>query len=196
MDSATLATVEKTSWFAAHWRKLVWLLILLLLAAVVAGLWPQNVAMGETGTQADGAQVQGLIAVVDSLNPGQPYGPFEFSEKGLNAYLDYYKMEKMRTDYIRVSIREGHFAVRLIRTVTRIGNMPVRMSYDVDCWPEGAAVQVGQVKCGRLAMFGPFRGMALRKVKDSLAAEKEWGAVKYIMDIKAAPGKISLVLKK
>ena len=104
----------------------------------------------------------------------------------------------MEVDSFSVRIMDEYFAVRMVRTLKKIGVGPVvftpQVSYDLACMPVEGGIKVARARMGHLPLAGPAKNVVVRKVYEAVSSRKEWNAVKHVVETKAVDGKLSLVM--
>mgnify|MGYP001069542402 CR=1 FL=1 len=93
-----------------------------------------------------------------------------------------------------------YFIVRVIRVIgpLTIGKYKLtpKISYDLICVPVSGRLAIAKASIGHLPLWGGTKKLAVNAIYKIVSREKEWAIFKYLTEIKAEQGKVSIVIKK
>lgn len=188
-------------------RLLPWVVIVaVVLVFAIAGLalWPVTGSIGKEGDRKGGAYMARQLNVLNTLKENRSL-KVSFTEENINGYLTFFKAEKLKVNSVSMSITNGCFSVRAVRTLgawkvfkykDKSFNLTPTISIDLTCAVAGGKLSVSSASMGHLPLLGPARSPAVNAFQSAFAAEKDWACFKDASEIEAANGKLSFVIKK
>lgn len=199
ISSDDLAGSEAGNWFVENSKYFMVAAFVVVLILLGLALWPNKVTMGDAGSRVGGLRVERQISAIKRVRKGMTVGPFSFSEKDVNGFLESRK-NKWKVDSASVNFDEGSFSMRVVKTLVTIPAGPVtvspRITYEITCSAVGGSVGVRSAKVGHLSVGGPLKRIPLQKIYKMVSNESEWDDLAGIEEITINDGKISVVVKK
>lgn len=194
ITSQTVLSSSGSNPLARHWGKLVALFIVVLLGVGSLAFFPRIEPIGTKGSSGDASRIAGPLRQLKTLRPGRTLGA-EFSEKGINAYLDR-MVRRLGVESLSVLVGDSHFGVRLVKALEPISmgslKFTPRFSFDYVFVPVGPVVRARRASMGRLMLIGPLKHIAVRTLGLLLADQDDWAAFEHVSEIKAEDGKIRI----
>jgi uncharacterized membrane protein YvbJ len=118
-SSQEMAVKVKVSWFSQHGKKVIYLIVLIILAPVLLAFWPRTGRIGKLSTSGGEKKVESGAKAVAAVKKGQVVTA-AFLEEDLNAYF-----QKQNTNaasrQISMSSTQGFFNVRMVNTLFQSG---------------------------------------------------------------------------
>jgi hypothetical protein len=199
MTSDDVAAQQRVGLFAQHWKKLLYIPVVLVVVLVALALWPHAPTIGEKGTPVGGRRAKVQLETLKELAPGRSM-TVTLSERDINGYIEYCCADSIQADALTIAVREGYFGVRMTRAMKarQIGSFRIvpRFTYDVLFVPVGGTVVARKASLGHLPLWGPFRGMAVKTIYGVVSSQNEWANLRHATKIEVGGGKIAIHARK
>lgn len=200
-SSQEMSQKSEGSWISENWRKIVYLIVLLLLVPVVMVFWPKSGIVGKPPSNGGEKKVEYSVKAVAAVKKGQLVNA-AFAEEDLNAYLQVVKAGPWKVESFSVAAMQGFFKVRMVQSLIdsgkKVGNVPVaiKLSYEVVCVPTtGGNVTVPQAAIGHLPMPGFLRTKVADAIRKKVTSDPDWAPFNSIADIKAENGRFLVTIR-
>jgi hypothetical protein len=195
MTSDTLADRQRESFLLTHYKKMLLVLAILVLATIGLALWPSTAVLGEEGTSLGSSKVKQHMGLLLNLAPGQVV-KLTVNEKDINGYLKHTKLRKSRYESCSTRLVSRGMSARLVRPLADVPlgkfKLKLKISFDLRCVPAAGQVVVTGASVGHLPLWGPTKTLALTEYRKLFASGKEQGLLKVLTDIRIEDGQAEL----
>lgn len=195
MTSDSLVDRQRESFFLAHYKKFLIVLVIFVLALVGLALWPNTAVLGEEGTSLGSSKVRKHMGLLRNLAPGRAVKVIVF-EKDINGYLKHTKLRKSRYEACSTRLASRGMSARLVRPLVEVPlgsfKLKLKISFDIRCVPSGQQLVVTGASVGHLPLWGPAKTLALMEYKKLFAAGKEQEVLKNLSNIRIEDGQAEL----
>jgi hypothetical protein len=200
LSSEVVQEKLKLSFWQKHKNKFFTTILLILIILIALILWPNTEVVGEKGVPLGRQRVEEVLKALAQTPPGQS-GMATFSEKDLNTYFELALVPKAKLESFSIFIKEGFFFVRMVKPIFSISFLKIKiaplLSFEMYCVPiKDNQVLIRQAKVGHFPLKGATQKIAARAIEKQLAEDSAWALHRYIAQIKAEPGQLTIVVKK
>jgi len=199
VTSEDVAAQQREGLFARHWKKLLYIPLILVVVVVALALWPHAPTIGQKGTPVGGRRAKVQLETLRELADGRSM-TVTLTERDVNAYIEYCLADSLRADALSIAVREGYFGVRMTRAMKarQIGSFRIvpRFSYDALFVPAGGTVVARKAAIGHLPLWGPFRNMAVKTIYGVVSTQNEWANLRHATKFEVGGGKIAIHARK
>jgi hypothetical protein len=195
LGSEEVADLQKPSFLALHYRKIIIVVAALIVVLIGLGAWPRTKPLGVEGTSNGGRGLDRKIKRVAKLRPERSV-TLEISEKDINGYFTYVKLKREQKGALSVSLEPGSCSARMVRSFGpwKISNVKIspKFSFDIRCVPVRNEFAVRSASVGHLPLPGPLKFPVAGVFKKLFAAGPERDAFEKVSEIVVEAGQVTI----